>query len=319
MQERKVLSSIDQNATKQKSTAQGKTKKGSGLSPPEAPRTAFMCFMEAKQQRISEENNNSSSTQMKQNSDSYRLVAEEWRKLSHQERAIWDEAARKDKLRFAEEKAAYDGPWDLPKRRAKKHPLAPKRPMSAFLKFSQTRRKIVKSQNPDMSNTDVSRLLGEMWRNARPAERDPYVEEELKERAIYKAAIAKFKSLLARREASRLEMEKEEQNAKKDMNFFRPRDNHLSTPSYMYHQYDRQDYGHRQSYGSLQTYQSYNRSSYMMEPQNPPSMSRHEYPYTSSPVHSPDNSPQHGRYFAKYSKPEYDDHYPFTSAARAYV
>lgn len=45
-----------------------------------------------------------------------------------------------------------------------------------------------------MANTDVSRLLGEMWRNASPKEKAPYVEEELRERAVYKKDIARFKA-----------------------------------------------------------------------------------------------------------------------------
>ena len=53
--------------------------------------------------------------------------------------------------------------------------------MSAFLKYSLSRRKGVKADNPDMNNTDISRLLGEMWRNARKDEKRPYVEEELQE------------------------------------------------------------------------------------------------------------------------------------------
>jgi HMG (high mobility group) box len=52
---------------------------------------------------------------------------------------------------------------------------------------------MVKRDNPDMSNTDVSRLLGEMWRNASQKERAPYVDQEERERAIYKAEIKKFK------------------------------------------------------------------------------------------------------------------------------
>lgn len=53
--------------------------------------------------------------------------------------------------------------------------------MSAFLKYSLSRRKAVKANNPDMNNTDISRLLGEMWRNAHEDEKKPYVEEELRE------------------------------------------------------------------------------------------------------------------------------------------
>ena len=100
------------------------------------------------------------------------------------------------------QKAAYKGPWDIPKRRAKKHPLAPKRPMSAFLKFSQSRRKHVKEDNPDMANTDISRLLGEMWRNASEREKAPYVEQEKRERAIYKKDIARFREGQARQDAA---------------------------------------------------------------------------------------------------------------------
>ena len=76
-------------------------------------------------------------------------------------------------------------PGSVPKRRAKKHPLAPKRPMSAFLKYSISRRKAVKADNPDMNNTDISRLLGEMWRNASEDDKRPYKENELKESKIY--------------------------------------------------------------------------------------------------------------------------------------
>jgi len=135
--------------------------------------------------------------------DAITHVAHAWRSLSETERAYWNEEERNDKLRFVREKAAYKGPWDMPKRRAKKHPLAPKRPMSAFLKYSQTRRKEVKEENPDMSNTDISRLLGEMWRNASPKERAPYQEQEEKERAVYKAEIAKWRADQARIERER--------------------------------------------------------------------------------------------------------------------
>jgi hypothetical protein len=70
--------------------------------------------------------------------------------------------------------------------------------MSAFLKYSQTRRAVVKRGNPDMSNTDVSRLLGEMWRNASSVERKPYKDQEKRERDDYKVRIQLWREERAR-------------------------------------------------------------------------------------------------------------------------
>lgn len=53
-----------------------------------------------------------------------------------------------------------------------------------------------------MGNTDISRLLGEMWRNFSEREKAPYVEQELKERAIYKEEIKKWRDEQARVDAA---------------------------------------------------------------------------------------------------------------------
>lgn len=91
------------------------------------------------------------------------------------------------------EKASYTGPWQVPWKRAKKDPSAPKRPMSAFLYYSQGKRALLKKQHPEMKNTEVSRLLGEMWRNAAEGEKRPHIEKEKEEREKYKVAIAKWR------------------------------------------------------------------------------------------------------------------------------
>lgn len=92
-------------------------------------------------------------------------------------------------VRHVQEKNSFKGPYNVPKRRAKKHPLAPKRPMSAFLKFSQKRRAKVKAAHPSLTNTDISKILGEMWRTAPPEVKEPYEREEKAERAEYKVRI----------------------------------------------------------------------------------------------------------------------------------
>ena len=65
--------------------------------------------------------------------------------------------------------------------------------MSAFLYFSQGKRKSISDKNPDMKNTEISRLLGEMWRNSTEEERRPHVEKEKEEREKYKKAISEWR------------------------------------------------------------------------------------------------------------------------------
>jgi hypothetical protein len=55
-------------------------------------------------------------------------LADEYKKLPLDEKAKWEQIADNDKNRYIEEKTNHKGTWNLPKRRAKKHPLAPKRP-----------------------------------------------------------------------------------------------------------------------------------------------------------------------------------------------
>lgn len=122
------------------------------------------------------------------------VVAAEWRSLSRQEKAYWEGMARNEKTRFALEREAYKGPALGRKLRAKKHPNAPKRPMSAFLMYAQQKRRPLQQQNPDMPNADISRLLGELWRNASIAEKRPFLEREEVERKVYKAKMAAWKN-----------------------------------------------------------------------------------------------------------------------------
>lgn len=151
--------------------------------------------------------------------------AELWRALPAHERAHWDELAAKDKQRYMMEKASYTGPWQVPWKRAKKvrttmlrrlryctssfvssfpytnepyvilqDPSAPKRPMSAFLYYSQEKRREIKESNPELRNTEISRLLGKMWREAPDEERAPHIEKEKEEREKYKVRIEKWRN-----------------------------------------------------------------------------------------------------------------------------
>lgn len=44
--------------------------------------------------------------------------------------------------------------------------------------YSNPIRTMIKDQEPSLTNKDVSRILGEMWRNLSSAEKAPYIEQE---------------------------------------------------------------------------------------------------------------------------------------------
>jgi hypothetical protein len=122
-------------------------------------------------------------------------VSIEWKKLSPEERKLYDEQAQQDKARYEMEKSLYTGPWKLPAtKRTRKNPDAPKRPMSAFLSFAQKRRVNVRRDYPNFDNTEVSRELAKMWKEAPESVRRKYIEDELGLRQQYKVAIAEWRA-----------------------------------------------------------------------------------------------------------------------------
>lgn len=124
------------------------------------------------------------------------MVSAAWKNLSKEERHEWDDMARKDKKRFEEEKLAYKGPWRVPaiRMKPKRDPNAPKRPMSSFLAFSNCKRAWMRDLYPYANNTDISRMLADMWKKAPQQVRQQYIDEELRLRNIYKVAVAEFEA-----------------------------------------------------------------------------------------------------------------------------
>lgn len=62
----------------------------------------------------------------------------------------------------------------------------------------------MKQENPELKNTDISRILGNMWRDASEEEKRPYVEKEKAEREQYKIEMEKWKKEhAAKQEAER--------------------------------------------------------------------------------------------------------------------
>jgi hypothetical protein len=124
-----------------------------------------------------------------------KLVSTEWKGLSDAKRDVWDEKARVDKERYETEKATYTGPWKVSiTKRNQKDPTAPKRPMSAFLSYSNSKRSGVRVKHPTLNNTEISRILATMWKDAPEDERKVHIEREAELRRTYKIELAKWQA-----------------------------------------------------------------------------------------------------------------------------
>ncbi|CAB9530513.1 Nuclear autoantigen Sp-100 (Fragment) [Seminavis robusta] len=157
---------------------------------PQAPRrfkSAYMFFSTEKHKTIRQEH-----CEKLQTTDVAKMVSQAWKDLPPDEREEWEEMARRDKARYEVEKTMYTGPWKVPatKARSQKDPNAPKRPMSAFLSYSNSKRAAVKAQNPEIGNAEVSRILAKMWKEAPEEERKIHIDKEFELRQQYKSAIA---------------------------------------------------------------------------------------------------------------------------------
>jgi len=124
---------------------------------PQAPRhfkSPFACFSSVHKANVKNELGSKASA-----SDISSYLGNMWRKLSSVERAIWDDVAKKDKERYLREKVTYKGPWKVKSKQIKKHPNAPKRPMSAFLFYSRKLRSELKAKYPNKRNTGISFVI----------------------------------------------------------------------------------------------------------------------------------------------------------------
>lgn len=114
------------------------------------------------------------------------MVSKEWREMSEEDRQVWNERSRVDKARYDHEMQDYNQARKLSKTNIK-DPNAPRRPMSAFLAFSNKRRASLKREHPTATNADLSKMLSKSWKEFPHEMKKEYIEEEARLRAKYKA------------------------------------------------------------------------------------------------------------------------------------
>lgn len=113
--------------------------------------------------------------------------------MGTEEREKYDAMAREDKARYERERKSFIPAPGASAAKKIRDPNAPKRPMSAFLAFANSRRAEVKAQNPDCSNGEISKILSRMWREAAENVKQKYRDDEAALWAAYKVGMQEWR------------------------------------------------------------------------------------------------------------------------------
>lgn len=74
----------------------------------------------------------------------------------------------------------------------KKDPNAPKRPNSSYIIFCGDQREKVKKSNPDMSATEITSKLGELWKALPEKDRKKYADAADKDKSRYEKEMESY-------------------------------------------------------------------------------------------------------------------------------
>jgi structure-specific recognition protein 1 len=142
-------------------------------SKPKRPMSAFMYFSRDYRAVLKEQNPTASFGELG------KLLGSSWRNLDKEERQKYDSLAREDRLRYESELALV--------------PRKPKKPLSAFMLFSNENRAQIKDENPDATFADTGKLLGAKWRAASDEEKAKYQKLADEDKMRYADDCEKFK------------------------------------------------------------------------------------------------------------------------------
>eukprot|EP00042_Codosiga_hollandica_P034699 m.246699 g.246699 ORF g.246699 m.246699 type:complete len:447 (-) comp54474_c0_seq1:107-1447(-) len=160
---------------------------------PNAPKgfvTAYNFFVQCKRVELVEQNPGITTTEVM-----YKAAAL-WRELSLQDRTPYKAMADRDRERVLRDRAAYDPSSVQPKKRMRRDPDAPKRPMSAFLYFANEFRPKLSAENPGYVMTELSKRLASMWASLSDVQKAPYFQTAHEAKLRQREAMIEYQSRL---------------------------------------------------------------------------------------------------------------------------
>lgn len=150
---------------------------------PKKPLSAYMFFCKDNRALLKQENPTSTFGELG------KLLGTKWKEMEDDDKGDYNAQAAADKVRYANEgggpaaKAAGGG-------RKKKERVGPKRPLSAYMYFSQDVRPKIKEGNPALSFAELGREIGAAWKIITTTDRAKFDKMAAKDKQRYKDEVA---------------------------------------------------------------------------------------------------------------------------------
>ena len=120
--------------------------------------------------------------------------AERWKQMTDKEKKRFADMAEKDKQRYDREMSTYVPAAGEGKKKRKKDPNAPKRPLSAFFLYCADERAAIKAVHPTHSVGEVAKELGEKWNKVTPDVKAKYEAKAQLDKGRYEKQMQEYKS-----------------------------------------------------------------------------------------------------------------------------
>jgi len=171
----------DNESKKGKGGTKRKAKKGG----PKRPLSAYMFYCQANRDQVKKDNPDIAFTEVA------KVLGSKWNELSESEKKPFEKQHAADKARYEKEKAEHpdaddDGGGKKKKTKtAKKKKEGPKKPLTAFMCFSQEERKRMKDSGDKADFGETGKIIGAKWKQLSDSEKAPYNELAEKAKAHY--------------------------------------------------------------------------------------------------------------------------------------
>lgn len=143
-------------------------------NPPKRPKGTYMLFSMDERAKYKEAHPES-----KTYPDSTKVISEKWNAMTEEEKQSYTDRAAELREEYNKELAA--------------RPKPPKKPQTAYTLFSSTKREQIKKENPEVTFSEMAKILGALWKETPQEEKAKFVEAAKNEKEGYAVAFAKFK------------------------------------------------------------------------------------------------------------------------------